>query len=448
MGNSAEDRSWLRRWWFLLLCVGLGLPLVLGYTAFRLVLRHRVHERIQAIRDAGYPATLEELDEWYEQRPSGQNAADIYSEAFGRLVKPAGEEVGNLPWVGEAMPPRPGATLPPEMAAAVREHLEANREALQLLHEGASVERCRYPIHMADGVKCAMPHLTSIREGTDLLSLAAWEYAVAGEPAAAAKALKSSFVLANSLGSEPFLISQNVRYKANAIAVSALQHVIDRTVLPAEALGTLKEALQRVSHPGVELDRVLNAEKLFVLDAAHSDYLALVRALSEWQILAYRASGVLDQDALYCLQVVDKVIDACDKPFPQRLQGSRDVMSEAERRVSRRPWFHPLATVALPSFEHIFVDKAAHLARLRSARTGLAVERFRLGEGGLPGNLSELVPGHLDELPTDPFDGKPLRYKRLDPGYVVYSIGRDGDDDGGEERDRRDDGDIAFRITR
>jgi hypothetical protein len=241
---------------------------------------------------------------------------------------------------------------------------------------------------------------------------------------------------------------QNVRYKANAIAVSALQNVIDRTVLPTEALGTLKEALQRVSHRGVELDRVLNAEKLFFLDATDSDYLALVWALSERQILAYRASGVLDQDALYCLQVVDKIIGACDKPFPQRLQGSRDVMSEAERRVSRRPWFHPLATVALPSFEHIFVDKAAHLARFRSARTGLAVERFRLGEGGLPGNLSELVPGHLDEVPNDPFDGKPLRYKRLDPGYVVYSIGRDGDDDGGEERDRRDDGDIAFHVTR
>ena len=32
----------------------------------------------------------------------------------------------------------------------------------------------------------------------------------------------------------------------------------------------------------------------------------------------------------------------------------------------------------------------------------------------------------------DPYDGKPLRYKKLTPkGYVVYSIGRNRVDDGG-----------------
>jgi len=36
-------------------------------------------------------------------------------------------------------------------------------------------------------------------------------------------------------------------------------------------------------------------------------------------------------------------------------------------------------------------------------------------------------------MPLDPFDGAPLRYKPLAKGYVVYSIGPDGHDDGGKE---------------
>jgi hypothetical protein len=48
-----------------------------------------------------------------------------------------------------------------------------------------------------------------------------------------------------------------------------------------------------------------------------------------------------------------------------------------------------------------------------------------------------LIPEFLDKVPTDPYDGKPLRYRRLDDGVVVYSIGRDGKDDGGK-LDRND----------
>jgi hypothetical protein len=34
-------------------------------------------------------------------------------------------------------------------------------------------------------------------------------------------------------------------------------------------------------------------------------------------------------------------------------------------------------------------------------------------------------------VPTDPFDGRPLRYRRLADGVVVYSVGDDRADDGG-----------------
>jgi hypothetical protein len=48
--------------------------------------------------------------------------------------------------------------------------------------------------------------------------------------------------------------------------------------------------------------------------------------------------------------------------------------------------------------------------------------------------LNDLVPQLLSAMPADPFDGKPLRYHRLTKGYVVYSVGVDGHDDGGREK--------------
>ena len=42
------------------------------------------------------------------------------------------------------------------------------------------------------------------------------------------------------------------------------------------------------------------------------------------------------------------------------------------------------------------------------------------------------MPEYLAAIPADPFDGKPLRYKKAQKGYVIYSIGLDRQDDGGK----------------
>jgi hypothetical protein len=64
----------------------------------------------------------------------------------------------------------------------------------------------------------------------------------------------------------------------------------------------------------------------------------------------------------------------------------------------------------------------------------LALESFRLQTGAYPGTLDALVPSHLPALPPDPHSGRPFVYRPtpgVEPGYVLYSIGPDGVDDGG-----------------
>ena len=104
-----------------------------------------------------------------------------------------------------------------------------------------------------------------------------------------------------------------------------------------------------------------------------------------------------------------------------------------------------------PAFARITELDLRTVAHLRAAQAAVAVERYRLATGVLPAALADLVPGYLDAVPTDPFDGKELRYRKLEVGFVVYSIGEDEIDNGGKEpadkRDRKD-CDVTFIIER
>lgn len=65
--------------------------------------------------------------------------------------------------------------------------------------------------------------------------------------------------------------------------------------------------------------------------------------------------------------------------------------------------------------------------------TALAIRRYQLKhEGAVPPSLEALVPGYLDKLPVDPWDGKTLRYRVEGDGYLLYSVGMNGVDDGGD----------------
>jgi hypothetical protein len=106
----------------------------------------------------------------------------------------------------------------------------------------------------------------------------------------------------------------------------------------------------------------------------------------------------------------------------------------------------------LPGLQGVAQRFARFEARRRAAATAIAVERFRLAhDGHLPATLDELKPQFLTEVPKDPFDGQPLRFKPLATGFVVYSIGANRVDDGGKERGKKysqKDYDETFTVER
>ena len=63
----------------------------------------------------------------------------------------------------------------------------------------------------------------------------------------------------------------------------------------------------------------------------------------------------------------------------------------------------------------------------------IALKRYQCVHGNYPKELSDLAPEFLASPPPDPIDAQPLRYRlRPEGGFLLYSIGDNGVDDGGD----------------
>ena len=83
----------------------------------------------------------------------------------------------------------------------------------------------------------------------------------------------------------------------------------------------------------------------------------------------------------------------------------------------------------------------------RNVHVAFALAAYRSEHGRYPAKLDELAPKYIEAIPDDLYSGKPLIYRLEGKGYLLYSVGPDGKDDGGrgsEDEPRGDD--IAIRM--
>jgi hypothetical protein len=123
----------------------------------------------------------------------------------------------------------------------------------------------------------------------------------------------------------------------------------------------------------------------------------------------------------------------------------RDQLPDADKWRSKDLF----VSIIAPSLSRAIEVLGRAEARDQCACVAVAMTRFRLDHGTLPGKLDELVPKYLEAIPIDPFDGKGLRMAVKGDRWIIYSVGPDGVDDGGVEIGGKDQkGDVIFTLKR
>jgi hypothetical protein len=332
---------------------------------------------------------------------------------------------------------QPQAELTPDQAASLQAELAPLGPALT---EARRLERCskgRFAAtYLRNPFLTLLPRQAQPAQVAWLLTCDSWECAWRRDLRGAVRACRAAFNAGRAYGDEPLALSQLDRVAIVRQASRAVERLVGQGELTETELADWQRLLEAEDqHPGLEI--AVRGER------------ALQDAM--WEALA---------------EGTERLDEACGGPGsgakrgwlegfePQRRATVRGIhaqmlaltteqvaiarMSPHQRDAALRahetrlqPLQRQPVVLLMPSPTALNDQFRAHHALLRSLRVALAAERYRLRQGKWPDRLQDLVPGLLEEVPMDPFDGKPLRGRRLRDGYAVYSVGANGNDDGG-----------------
>lgn len=108
-----------------------------------------------------------------------------------------------------------------------------------------------------------------------------------------------------------------------------------------------------------------------------------------------------------------------------------------------------MAVAIMPTYGNIIRRTVDDQLGRDLAVVSCALERHRIANGAYPESLGALASRFSKDLPHDLITGEPLRYRRQDDGYVLYSVGWDENNDGGkamERNDNKEGGDVVWAI--
>lgn len=319
---------------------------------------------------------------------------------------------------------------------ALRQALDKHEKALPLARSLKDFSgEGRYPIkYTADMISTSLDVLAQSRGVAHLLQNDAWRRAEEGDIAGAMQSCRAILALARSVGDEPVILAALVRIAEAHIAVGALERTLAQGRAPEEELKAMQELIRREMAAPFLVTAMRGERASFDVIAAELQHgkvkvSGLVgRRAPTWEDwLLDHFPVVALQGRPECLRLLNKAVEASKLP-PEKQAAEMDTIEKEIRGNSNL-----LARTLLPAVTKVSHAHCRNQANLSCALCAVAAERYRLHHGAWPVALQDLVDGGwIEAVPIDPFDGQPLRYKRVPgEGVVIYSVGLDGVDNGG-----------------
>jgi hypothetical protein len=266
----------------------------------------------------------------------------------------------------------PVGDFPTLSESELRDLMATNAEVLATLRHALSLT-CLVPTEEAiTNYAAALPQLATFKALAQLLAAEGRLAELEGRPGDAARSYAEAMRLGNEISRGGYLIHRLVGVALEAIGATRLAPLVPK--LSAEQARALASELDRIDVEGVTWEEVSRNEGRF---------------------------------SRYELRRVPNLV----KTIVIWWQ-SRPAREKAKVR-------HELA-----------------VAHIRLLATELGLRCFEAEAGQAPATLDRLVPKYLSRVPMDPFSGQPLVYQAQGTNWLLYSIGPDRVDNGGQSAGR------------
>lgn len=351
----------------------------------------------------------------------------------------------------------------PDLAA----WLKANEKPLSLLVESSKRERYFNPLIEAGDpplIFALLPHINSARQAATTLAKRAMVRLGEGQPEAAWDDVMTIYRIARHVSSGPTLVEGLVSIAVEGIAGRVAARVIQLGKFNAEQLAQMQADLAKLPPAGKMRDKLNVSERFNLLDAVCGGArkgVGSLRALGELTADENRMPGFLDfvGNLLIDWNVplragnewfdrLDAVLDAPTKEKRNELLAKFDQdVHELRAKFKQRPslrttLFSPrqmvsekvsivVAAIWLPALTAVIQSEDRGATNLTLVELAIALERYRADDGRYPQNLADLAPKYVTKIPNDAFADRPLVYRTTEKGYLLYGLGKNGEDDGG-----------------
>jgi len=359
-----------------------------------------------------------------------------------------------------------------EFAGAVA----TDQPAIELLHVALERPKLDFQLDYKQGATLPLSHLAPLKKSAQKLDATVIFNLHNGDTGSATTNTLTILALVRDNIDEGLLISHLVRVAIASIAISPTWEVLQATNTTDTQLAALQRGWTELeflneTENSMIFERAWSIRELERIRASHEAFTGIYSGMSGSGMYSSSSGGSgwpdsLEEategirtaigeglwrmswsysDELKQIQSDQMILDAVramQTNHNQFYKADYDVMSTHLATLNiTNSGSALLRTLEIPDFREFFNFSPASTIRktllIETSRrvviTAVALKRFQLRHGHWPGTLNELTPEFLTAVPIDPYDGKPLKYHpNPDATYLLYSVGEDGVDDGGD----------------
>jgi len=354
-------------------------------------------------------------------------------------------------WIGE---------LNEQGLSAMQQWIASNTEALEYFMQASEKPYCWWHRRAKDNIVIAalMPELNSIRKLSQLTYWHTQLKAYEGDTEAAIEDILACYRAGMHFKGPRSLIEQIVGIAVQAMAVKNGFVMLHNEQMDDVLLKRFQDELEILSDKDFcTIDyRVERFVGMDFIQRCYTDNGDGSGHLIPGRVREYlRVVGQDDSEsglAGYAGSLAMSLVAANREQMTRELE---KCYASAQRWVQKTPWqlkkedvdaelgtrkwldsiyigYWPLRVLA-PAFARVSELSYRSRAQIEALVTTIAAIRYKRAHGDYPESLDRLLEADLlKELPMDPYSDKPLVYRRTHDGFILYSLGPDFDDDGGE----------------